>query len=104
MPDNPLELVRLRGGGEEPAALVAVTLLNLKSLLKNHPIAFYELAHLARNRDHRLFGNTGEALRARGLTGPDNHLHDSLRAIIKAAVDGDGMEMALRNPREEATP
>ena len=95
--------VKLRNGAEEFKPLVAVTMMSLKSVMESNPIAFYELACLARDRDHKLFGNTGEVLQARALVSAEGTMHDSIRNIVLSAVEGDMLEMTLRSPIEDGS-
>lgn len=62
---------------------------------------FYELVQLCRDRNHKLFGNTGEQLHNWGLIerhGDSFQVHDATRDIVLSASEGDGLEMTLGNP------
>ncbi|OHU47354.1 hypothetical protein BKG82_27270 [Mycobacteroides chelonae] len=71
-----------------------VAYLGLRDLLRDNPIAFYELVMLARNPDHELFGNTEEHLTA-FLDGPGN-IQTTCKRIILAATYGEGLDLSLR--------
>jgi hypothetical protein len=89
--------IKLRTGQEVARPLVAVVLLTLRKLLDENPVLFYELVMLARDRNHQCFGNTGEQLARLGL----NPMHSDERYIIKAAVEGEGVNMRLVSPYAE---
>lgn len=90
-------VVTLRNGREVPRALVTPVLLSLEALLGRHPVALFELAALARDPSHALFGNTGQVLAELGLT-EDGKLHDAVRDIVLAAIDGEGFDLRLVSP------
>jgi hypothetical protein len=98
-------LVALRDGSEEPSALVGVTLMSLRDLMMSNPISFYELVCVARDSTHKLWGNTGLDLMQTGLLlSLDGRMHESVRNIVKNATTGDGLQMALQDPRAETQP
>jgi hypothetical protein len=94
--------VTLKNGSKEPDVLIAATMLSLRDLLARDPITFYEAVMVARDRDHRLFGTTGVKLVQLGLLsrrGDGSYeMHDSLRNVIRSAVEGDLLEMTLGDP------
>lgn len=98
---GPLTPIRLKNGTEEGRIVVTATMMSLRGLLEDvetgGPIAFYELVMLARDRNHKLFGNTERTLRDRALF----PLHGSIRNIILSAVEGDGLDMTLGSPIAE---
>lgn len=93
-----MEIVRLKNGAEEPAILVMSTRHSLERIFETEPIAFFELVSLCRDRSHELFGNTGEKLAAFGLVDSNGRVHDSVRSIVLASVEGDDWEMQLVSP------
>ena len=101
------ETVVLKNGAEEAEPLVRVTMMSLQDLMKKDPIGFYELVELCKDRHHKLFGNTGKELVARGLVNGGT-VHDSIRHIVLSAVKGEGLDMTLTNPiapkKPEAAP
>lgn len=98
MTDQAIETVTLRTGHSHAKALVILVNMRLSSMLNNgEGIAFYEAVMLARNPNHRLFGNAGEKLAAFGLL-QDGRMHDATREIIVASVEGEGLSMRLRSP------
>lgn len=93
-----METVTLKNGAEEPQILVAGTMLSLRTLHKDHPVALYELMMLCRQPDHELFGNARNILESFGLIEPNGQPHDSTRNIVLSAMEGDGFEARLTNP------
>jgi hypothetical protein len=95
---EPTSTVTLRSGHVHAAPLVAVVTVLLGNLLEDgEPILFYEAVTLARNPAHRLFGNAGEKLEARGIL-QDGRMHEATREIIVASVEGEGLGMKMRSP------
>lgn len=97
-----METVRLRNGAEEASVLVRLMMWQLGELFKTQPIHFYELVMLCRDPAHRLFGATANDLVAMKLVtlvdGGPAQVHDSIRNIVLSAVDGEDLEMVLRDP------
>jgi len=94
------ELVKLKNGAEAMPSAVAVVMMSLEQLFRDHPIAAYELVMKCRDRNHKIFGNGGiqEDLQRRALMIGDGHVHESIRDVILSAVSGDGLQMTLSNP------
>jgi len=92
------EMLRLKNGSEVFRPAVVVTMEALKSLLKEHPIAFYELVMISRDRGHRLFGNTAAILQDRSLIESDGHPHSIVSDVVLSAVSGEGFGLHLGNP------
>jgi hypothetical protein len=100
------DVVMLKNGAEVPRSLVAATMLALESLLRDNPMAFYELVELCRDATHQIWGDLDKELASRGLitlrqlsTGKTVALvHETIRNIIVSAVEGEGCEMALGVP------
>ncbi len=100
---EPHASVLLTTGEEVPLIMVKVLMLSLEALLNSHTAAFYELAMACRDREHVLWGGTGEALTRLSLIDDIDsngraRIHDLCRAIVLAAVKGDGLEMHLEWP------
>lgn len=93
--------VTLKNGGEEADILVAATMMSLRSLIDEAPIAFYELVMKCRDRNHRLFGNTGQVLQRCSLIQSDESIHNSIRNIVLSAAVGEGLQMSLGSPIKE---
>ena len=99
------DMVTLRTGTVEVAALVSVITMTLRTLLEENPITFYEAVELARNPHHKVWGASKDELRGLGLcddadvdASNDMFMHSSTRDIILASVEGEGTEMRLVNP------
>lgn len=95
------QTVILRTGEETLTPLVTAAMSSLKSLMERQPIALYELVMLARDPQHKLFGNSGSILRQLNLIEADGRIHDSMRTIILAATEGDGLDLKLVSPLGE---
>lgn len=93
-----MQMVRLKNGAEEAEPLVAVTMMSLRNLLQQSPIAFYELVMLCRKPGHKLFGNADKELKALSLVDPSGHVHDSIRNIVLSATSGEGLNLSLGSP------
>lgn len=95
---NPTAEVQLRTGVHVPNILVATTTLALRHLYEaGHGVALYELAELAKNPAHELFGNADKVLDRAGLT-QGGVLHAAVRDIVLASFDGEGLDLTLVNP------
>ena len=90
--------VILRHGGETPQAAVQTIMLNLRVLLDEQPIAFYELVQVCRNRDHVPFGDTAEVLTGRGLLERDGRPHRVVRDVVLSAARGEEADLHLGSP------
>lgn len=90
-----METVKLRNGAEEVKPAVQAVMMSLRSL---DPIAQYELVMKARDRDHELFGHSGEKLKALKLIEPNGRMHDTVRNVVLSAAEGDGLNMTIGSP------
>lgn len=88
------ETVMLKNGSEVPAAAVATTMIALRELFGSQPVAFYELVQLARDPQHQLWGDSEQVLKRYAML----PLHGVTRDVIKSAVTGTDLDMALGNP------
>jgi len=103
MAQEETKVVRLKNGTEEFKPLVCGTMLTLHSLLKEQPVAFYELVMKCRDIGHSFFGNAGEHLRSAGLVDENGEIHDSTKNIVLSAIQGEGFGLYLVNPVREAS-
>lgn len=94
-----MDAVALKNGTEEAALLVSVLFVSLKALAEKDPMAFYDAVMIARPGGYEPFGTNGEKLRGLSIINADNSMHDSVRNVILSAVEGDGLDMILGNPR-----
>lgn len=97
-----METVKIRGGFEHVKVLVTRTVVSVSHLMKEKPIAFYELVMKCRDRDHKLFGSAGAELRAMSLMSDDGSMHAAIKEIVLAATEGDGLDLKMRSPYEDA--
>jgi hypothetical protein len=92
-----IEMVRLTNGYEVPKPSLESVFMSLQQLQEINPIAFYDAVMLARDPQYRLnFSLT--ALRNSPLVDSYNEMHDDVRRILTAIVEGDGMNLRLVNP------
>lgn len=101
-----MQELRLKNGSVEPMPVVVATMVSLDNLLKRHVTAFYDLVMICRtaNRPHQLnryqpFGNNDQVLRDLALLEADGSVNTSIKNVVLSAVTGDGLDMALGNPR-----
>ncbi len=71
---------------------------SLSKLMKDSPIVFYEAVMVARDPSHRPLGNTGSVLQEYNIIDRDGSMHGLVRTIIRAATDGEGLNMGIVNP------
>lgn len=90
---------RLRTGEDVLSLMVAVTVESLRRLMRERPVDLHEAVEKARNPGHRFWGQSGERLAADGLVNSDGTMHEQIRSIILAAVEGEGLQLRLVNPR-----
>lgn len=94
-------IVTLKNGAQASTSLVAVTMISLRKLLENErggAIAFYELVEKCRKPDHKLWGSTGELLGC--FMDGSGQVQNTLRSIILAASEGEGLDLKLVSPVE----
>ncbi|HEU5122062.1 MAG TPA: hypothetical protein VFT59_04400 [Candidatus Saccharimonadales bacterium] len=105
MTGDTTSMVELRTG--ESVALVTVETfrMTLEVLYRDvyHPMAFLELVLACRDRSHVLFGQAGQFLKEAGLVSAIDEngcadIHDDVRRVVLAMVEGDGAEMRLVSP------
>lgn len=93
-----MQISKLKNGAEEMRVLVGATMLSLKSLLADDPMAFYDLVELCKDPDYTVFGDNIDVLKAVALVGNDGKIHGSIKNIIVSAVTGEGLDMVLGSP------
>lgn len=93
-----MRVVELKTGWKVAPVTVTNVLHAMEELRRRDPIAFYEMVHLCRYENWRLWGDTMLVLRAWGLIGPDNRPHDDTRQIILSAVSGEGTALEMNSP------
>ena len=95
-------MVKLRNGSEELKILVNAIHLNLQAILTKHPISFYDLVTLARDKNYKIFPPNAKCLIQLGLLNEgqpgEYHMHDSIKSIILSSVEGDMLDMKLVDP------
>lgn len=102
-PTDGQSMVRLKNGEEVFAALVTTVMISIDHLAQNTPIVLYELVMACRDREHRLFGRSGQDLLELSLIErlDENgcaEIHDSIRAIVESAAAGEDLDMVIGSP------
>lgn len=94
--------VSLRNGGVVPDVAVTTVFLNVRSLMTDDPIAFWELVEVARDKDHRIFSEVQvKALRNRNLLDDEKgSMHSIIRDVVCSMVEGELPNITLVNPVE----
>jgi hypothetical protein len=98
---NPFEAVTLRTGIQEARILVNGTKMSLSELARKGPngmLAVYDLAAKCRDPKYEFFGNAEKILQEAGLVQKDGRIHDSIKNIVLAATDVDGIDFTLVDP------
>jgi hypothetical protein len=98
-----METVILTNGDEVPRVMVDTTMLSLRILMAENPVAFYEMMAASRDREHSLFGNCSIVLGTYGLIQSADQtgrvtIHDATRSVVLSAVSGEGFDMSLGEP------
>jgi len=94
-----MNVVTLKTGKEEVEALVTVTRMTLSLMLElSESILFYEAVMIAKDHNHDPWGDSKDKLKVYGLLESDGRMHDSVRNIILASVEGEWLDMRLVNP------
>ena len=98
--NDPLELLKLKNGGEAPAAAVWATMTSLKAMMTSGLPSMFAVIELADHvrRDKRIPDATRALLVQRGLMEPDGSIHDIVRDVILSAAQGEGVSFALVSP------
>jgi len=99
------KLITLHTGQEVPESALVTVMNNLeRGQAEGQIIALYELRQACRNTNHILFGGHGEYLRTAGLVTdvrPDGtaEVHEHVKAVVLAALQGEGLAVRVGNPR-----
>ncbi len=95
-----METVVLKNKTTEAKPLVLITMHILNELVKEGKgIVVYELTELAKDRDHKMWGNTSES--AKPLLDPTGQMHDSIRNIILNAIEGEELNLKIVSPIDD---
>lgn len=93
-----METVILKNGAEVAVVVATTTMRALEHLFTTEPILAYEVVMKARNPQHHFFGTTGQSLARLALVSESGHMHETIRAVIVSAVEGEGLNMKLSSP------
>ncbi len=92
-----MEWVTLRTGEHLPASTVQMTVASLKILLGCDPAGFEELVAVCRNPQHQVQTQYRKLLESHYLL-QDARPRPEIRAIVLAAVEGDGLDLHVTDP------
>ena len=97
------KMATLRNGSKEAVALVNTIMLAIRGLFDSGKfMIFYELVETCRDKDHKLFGNSGKQLEELQLISliedGKAHVHESIRNIVLSCAEGEGMGLSIINP------
>jgi len=90
-----MQSVTLSNGAIEAKPLVAVTIVSLRNLCSNNPIAFYDLVMMCRDSSYQVGDLSLERLQSTGFIESTGKLHESIVNIVTAVVKGDGLDMHI---------
>ncbi len=93
-----MNVVKLKNGAEEAEPLVTVMMMSLANLMKERPLALYDLAMKCRDKNYQFFGDNEKHLQDLELVGISGDIHSSVRNVVLSAVHGDDLDMALSSP------
>jgi hypothetical protein len=102
-----METLKLRTGIEEAEPLVKVTVMSLRELWKSGlpgTLAVYDLVERCKNPSYNIFKKNLETLQDLSLIDSNGNIHDSIKNIVLASVEGEGMKMKLVSPIQEVQP
>ena len=98
-----METVTLKNGAEAARVLVSTTMLALRALNEQQPVALYELTMACRDKGHVMFGNSGSVAKSLALVESQDadgraRIHDAVRDIVLSAVSGEDFDMVIGSP------
>lgn len=97
-----IKISRLRTGAAVSEPLVTSVTITLRHLLETDQIAFYEAVMMARQPGYVPFGNTAAALHRLDFIDIYPNLHDTIRDVILASVEGDALSLHMISPFGES--
>ncbi|MCL1840121.1 hypothetical protein FWF89_04005 [Candidatus Saccharibacteria bacterium] len=94
-----LETVKLKTGKIVPKVTAEAVTASLKALSDEASIAFFELVELCRNANYEIWNDAdADTLKALSLLQPNGRIHEDIRAVVLASVNGKGLNMKLVSP------
>jgi hypothetical protein len=93
------EAMKLKNGTEEHNAAVGTTLMLLRALHEEHPMAFAEAVHVAQEPDYVPIPPAIPILEENPGLYP---MHDTVRNIIVSAVTGDFPTYCIGDPEDKS--
>lgn len=102
---DPNAPVKLRGGATVPAPIARTTFITLEKLSTGDitdVLSVYEAKALAADPGHDMWPGTAECLQAYKLLDANGKMHESVRMVVLAAVEGDAEDMRVVWPFEDA--
>ena len=95
-----METVILKNGAVETGVVVSLVMFSLRTLMTEHPMAFYDLVMKCRDREYEWFHGNEDICKANGLVEQSGGIHNSIESIILSSVSGDANGMMISSPIE----
>ena len=95
-----MEMSQLKTGKSVPTPLVTTTMIALHQIIAEDGIAFYELVEFCKDSNHKIRGGA-DKLKTLALLQSDGSIHSDVREIVLAAIEGEGLDLALVSPYTE---
>jgi hypothetical protein len=92
-----MEMSLLKIGKSVPKPVAMTTMVALRQIAENDPLAFYELVELCKDSNHQIWGDT-DKLKGLSLLQSDGRVRDDVKEVILSAAEGEGMELSLGSP------
>ena len=92
-----METIKLKNGAEEALSAVVSITANLEGLLKDSPVAFYDLVSRCNNPGYSIFPPSEKILDESGLL-VNGTIHNTIKNIIHSGVTGEGMDIQWSSP------
>ena len=92
-----MDTVLLKNGSEEADGMVHATMVVLRGLIRNDPLAMFELVEVCKDPEYVLTPHAKTALTVAAMIG-DGGVRGSIRNIVLSAVSGEGFDAVLGSP------
>ncbi len=96
-----VDMVKLKTGEELPVTVVAAIMSSLNTLMDGDVkdlVSFGELVAVCRNPKHQLSDEYRAYLASRGLIEDNGQPNETTRQVVRAAVEGEGLDILLGSP------
>lgn len=98
-----IEMVKLRTGYEAVKPVLIATKMSIDALLEKGMAGFtalYDLREIAKDSSYiqKVFPSNLKMLQDLALVDGNGTVHDEIRQVVLALIDGDGIDMKIVNP------